>query len=191
MAIAASSRLKSFYADYNNLDDICGYLLVTIIASSDTLEIIDLEHTRLTSASAKLFCYVIENYPVSLKTLNLVENNIKTEIIRKIEDILNGNLANQTKPDIVGEFRSKNKREVVKEDTDDLVQDCQKTVKDVLNLKPTIKNSTKKIYESLMKQETPKKNTSIKVISEEDELLSPVEDLRFKSHHVLPFNLIN
>jgi hypothetical protein len=67
LAIAASSRLKSFYADYNTIDDVCGYLLVAIIASTTTLEIIDLEHTRLTNASAKLFCYVIENYPVSLQ----------------------------------------------------------------------------------------------------------------------------
>ena len=84
LAIAASSRLKSFYADYNNIDDVCGYLLVAIIASTSTLEIIDLEHTRLTNESAKLFCYVVENYPVTLKTLNLVDNSIKTDIIKKI-----------------------------------------------------------------------------------------------------------
>lgn len=194
LAIAASSRLKSFYADYNNIDDVCGYLLVAIIASTTTLEIIDLEHTRLTNASAKLFCYVIENYPVSLKTLNLVDNNIKTEIIKKIDEILMGTLAKQPKPDVVGEFRSKNKKETAfKENSEDIVQE---KIKETLNLKPTIKYSTKKIYEKLMMQESPKPKIinfkkNINNNNDDDDLLNPVDDLRFKTHHVLPFNLMN
>lgn len=54
LAIASSSRLVSLHADYNSINDECGYLLVTIIAGSTTLETLDLEHTGLTDTSAKV-----------------------------------------------------------------------------------------------------------------------------------------
>ena len=55
MAIAACSDLKSLHADYNNLTDVCGILLVSLLASNPNLEYIDLEGTGLTDKSVQVF----------------------------------------------------------------------------------------------------------------------------------------
>ena len=52
VAVAATSDLKYFHMDYNSLDDSCGYLIVAILTSNQSLEVLDLEHTGLTNKTA-------------------------------------------------------------------------------------------------------------------------------------------
>ena len=52
IAVAAASDMKRFHADFNNLDDKCGYLIVAILSANHTLKFIDLERTGLTNRTA-------------------------------------------------------------------------------------------------------------------------------------------
>ncbi|XP_072406792.1 leucine-rich repeat-containing protein 73 isoform X2 [Chiloscyllium punctatum] len=68
-------------------DHIAGMLAVAV-ASSRTLEVVDLEGTGLTNQSAQIFLDMVENYPTSLRTLILAENNISLELQQQISDLL-------------------------------------------------------------------------------------------------------
>ncbi|XP_078398928.1 leucine-rich repeat-containing protein 73 isoform X2 [Cetorhinus maximus] len=68
-------------------DHIAGMLAVAV-ASSRTLEVVDLEGTGLTNQSAQIFLDMVENYPTSMRTLILSENNISLELQQQISDLL-------------------------------------------------------------------------------------------------------
>ncbi|XP_015218158.1 leucine-rich repeat-containing protein 73 isoform X3 [Lepisosteus oculatus] len=68
-------------------DQIAGMLAVAV-ASSRTLEVLDLEGTGLTNQSAQIFLDMVENYPTCLRMLVLAENDISAELQQQISDLL-------------------------------------------------------------------------------------------------------
>uniref|UniRef100_A0A3B3SDA3 Leucine rich repeat containing 73 n=1 Tax=Paramormyrops kingsleyae TaxID=1676925 RepID=A0A3B3SDA3_9TELE len=68
-------------------DQIAGMLAVAV-ASSRTLEVLDLEGTSLTNQSAQIFLDMVENYPTCLRVLVLAENAISPELQQQISDLL-------------------------------------------------------------------------------------------------------
>ncbi|XP_060708849.1 leucine-rich repeat-containing protein 73 [Hemiscyllium ocellatum] len=88
IAVAHSSQLRVLNLDYNPLGDHIAGMLAVAVASSRTLEVVDLEGTGLTNQSAQIFLDMVENYPTSLRTLILAENNISLELQQQISDLL-------------------------------------------------------------------------------------------------------
>ncbi|XP_061601372.1 leucine-rich repeat-containing protein 73 isoform X3 [Cololabis saira] len=75
-------------------DPIAGMLSVAV-ASSRTLEVLDLEGTGLTNQSAQglwlqVFLDMVQNFPTSLRVLVLVENQISLDLQQQIRDLLEG-----------------------------------------------------------------------------------------------------
>ncbi|XP_038654870.1 leucine-rich repeat-containing protein 73 isoform X3 [Scyliorhinus canicula] len=88
IAVAHSSQLRVLNLDYNPLGDHIAGMLAVAVASSRTLEVVDLEGTGLTNQSAQIFLDMVENYPTSMRTLILAENNISLELQQQISDLL-------------------------------------------------------------------------------------------------------
>ncbi|XP_063300255.1 leucine-rich repeat-containing protein 73 isoform X2 [Pelobates fuscus] len=63
-------------------------MLAVCVASSRTLEVLDLEGTGLTNQSAQILLDMVQNYPTPLKTIILSENNISVDLQQKIADLL-------------------------------------------------------------------------------------------------------
>ncbi|XP_068088668.1 leucine-rich repeat-containing protein 73 isoform X2 [Hyperolius riggenbachi] len=63
-------------------------MLAVCVASSRTLENLDLEGTGLSNQSAQILLDMIQNYPTPLRTLVLSENNISMELQQQIADLL-------------------------------------------------------------------------------------------------------
>lgn len=63
-------------------------MLAVAVASSRTLEVVDLEGTGLTNQSAQIFLDMVQNYPTSMRSLILAENNISLELQQQISDLL-------------------------------------------------------------------------------------------------------
>ncbi|XP_036270405.1 leucine-rich repeat-containing protein 73 isoform X3 [Pipistrellus kuhlii] len=68
-------------------DHVAGMLAVAV-ASSRTLEVLDLESTGLTNQSAQTLLDMVENYPTALRSLVLAENSISPELQQQICDLL-------------------------------------------------------------------------------------------------------
>ncbi|XP_010615977.1 leucine-rich repeat-containing protein 73 isoform X1 [Fukomys damarensis] len=68
-------------------DHVAGMLAVAV-ASSRTLEVLDLEGTGLTNQSAQTLLDMVENYPTALRSLVLAENSISPELQQQICDLL-------------------------------------------------------------------------------------------------------
>ncbi|KAM9847619.1 leucine-rich repeat-containing protein 73 isoform 2-T2 [Aulostomus maculatus] len=88
IAAAHSSQLRVLNLDYNPLGDRIAGMLAVAVASSRTLEVLDLEGTGLTNQSAQVFLDMVENYPTSLRVLVLAENDISPELQQQIGDLL-------------------------------------------------------------------------------------------------------
>ncbi|XP_048061508.1 leucine-rich repeat-containing protein 73 isoform X1 [Megalobrama amblycephala] len=88
IAVAHSSQLRVLNLDYNPLGDHIAGMLAVSVASSRTLEVLDLEGTGLTNQSAQIFLDMVENYPTSLRVLVLAENDISPELQQQISDLL-------------------------------------------------------------------------------------------------------
>ncbi|XP_053189463.1 leucine-rich repeat-containing protein 73 [Scomber japonicus] len=88
IAVAHSSQLRVLNLDYNPLGDRIAGMLAVAVASSRTLEALDLEGTGLTNQSAQVFLDMVENYPTSLRVLVLSENDISPELQQQICDLL-------------------------------------------------------------------------------------------------------
>ncbi|KAM4591644.1 leucine-rich repeat-containing protein 73 [Odontesthes bonariensis] len=88
IAAAHSSQLRVLNLDYNPLGDRIAGMLAVAVASSRTLEVLDLEGTGLTNQSAQVFLDMVENFPTSLRVLVLAENDISPELQQQIGDLL-------------------------------------------------------------------------------------------------------
>ncbi|KAK2824741.1 hypothetical protein Q5P01_021916 [Channa striata] len=88
IAVAHSSQLRVLNLDYNLLGDPIAGMLAVAVASSRTLEVLDLEGTGLTNQAAQVFLDMVENYPTSLRVLVLAENDINPELQQQICDLL-------------------------------------------------------------------------------------------------------
>ncbi|KAG8430327.1 hypothetical protein GDO86_017979, partial [Hymenochirus boettgeri] len=88
IAVAHSSQVRTLNLDYNPLGDHIASMLAVCVASSRTLEVLDLEGTGLTNQSAQILLDMVQNYPTPLKSLVLSENNISTELQQQIADLL-------------------------------------------------------------------------------------------------------
>ncbi|XP_056327567.1 leucine-rich repeat-containing protein 73 isoform X2 [Danio aesculapii] len=88
IAAAHSSQLRVLNLDYNPLGDHIAGMLAVAVASSRTLEVLDLEGTGLTNQSAQIFLDMVENYPTCLRVLVLAENDISPELQQQISDLL-------------------------------------------------------------------------------------------------------
>ena len=87
VAVAVTSDLKYFHIDYNLLDDSCGYLIIAILSSNKSLEVLDLEKTGITNKTALLLLYLVKNYKLNnLKSLNLLNNPIDANILLEINN---------------------------------------------------------------------------------------------------------
>uniref|UniRef100_A0A8C5MUX8 Leucine rich repeat containing 73 n=1 Tax=Leptobrachium leishanense TaxID=445787 RepID=A0A8C5MUX8_9ANUR len=88
IALAHSSQIRTLNLDYNPLGDHIASMLAVCVASSRTLEVLDLEGTGLTNQSAQILLDMVQNYPTPLKSLILAENNISMDLQQKIADFL-------------------------------------------------------------------------------------------------------
>lgn len=89
VAVAVTSDLKYFHIDYNLLDDSCGYLIIAILSSNKSLEVLDLEKTGITNKTALLLLYLVKNYKLNnLKSLNLLNNPIDANILLEIKQFV-------------------------------------------------------------------------------------------------------
>ncbi|KAM5164756.1 leucine-rich repeat-containing protein 73 [Mantella aurantiaca] len=88
VAVAHSSQVRTLNLDYNPLGDHIASMLAVCVASSRTLEILDLEGTGLSNLSAQILMDMIQNYPTPLRSLVLSENNISEELQQQITDLL-------------------------------------------------------------------------------------------------------
>ncbi|XP_053314943.1 leucine-rich repeat-containing protein 73 [Spea bombifrons] len=88
IAVAHSSQIRTLNLDYNPLGDHIASMLAVCVASSRTLEVLDLEGTGLTNQSAQILLDMVQNYPTPLKSLVLSENNISADLQQQIADLL-------------------------------------------------------------------------------------------------------
>ena len=88
IAIAASSRLRNLYLDYNKIGSYGTGVLAVAIAASATLEKVDFEGCGITESGAELLFDVVANYPTSLKEINLADNDVSEELQEQIKQCL-------------------------------------------------------------------------------------------------------
>ncbi|XP_075454947.1 leucine-rich repeat-containing protein 73 [Ascaphus truei] len=88
VAVAHSSQIRTLNLDYNPLGDHIASMLAVCVASSRTLEVLDLEGTGLTNQSAQILLDMVQNYPTPLRSLVVSENNISRDLQRQIADLL-------------------------------------------------------------------------------------------------------
>ncbi|KAJ0067300.1 hypothetical protein NL108_015804 [Boleophthalmus pectinirostris] len=88
VALAHSAQLRVLRLDYNPLGDRIAEMLAVAVASSRTLETLDLEGTGLSNQTGQVFLDLLLFYPVSLKVLVLAENQISPEVQTQIQDLL-------------------------------------------------------------------------------------------------------
>ncbi|OCT79579.1 leucine-rich repeat-containing protein 73 [Xenopus laevis] len=88
IAVAHSSQVRTLNMDYNPLGDHIASMLAVCVASSRTLEVLDLEGTGLTNKSAQILLDMVQNYPTPLKSLVLSENDISLDLQQQIADLL-------------------------------------------------------------------------------------------------------
>ncbi|XP_063774856.1 leucine-rich repeat-containing protein 73 isoform X1 [Pseudophryne corroboree] len=88
IAVAHSSQLRTLNLDYNPLGDHIASMLAVCVASSRTLEVLDLEGTGLSNQSAQILLDMVQNYPTPLKSLVLSENKISMDLQQQIADLL-------------------------------------------------------------------------------------------------------
>ena len=92
MAIAHNSRITNLYMDYNNVGDFGAGLLAVALSASKHLQVLDLEGTDITDVGADLLCDAIETHNVTLRELNLAENDINEDILSEIKECLQENV---------------------------------------------------------------------------------------------------
>ena len=92
MAIAHNCRLSSLFLDYNNIGDFGAGLLAVALAATKYLYVLDLEGANITDVGADLLCDAIESHNVTLRELNLAENDITDEILSEIKECLQENI---------------------------------------------------------------------------------------------------
>uniref|UniRef100_A0A3B3ZZA2 Uncharacterized protein n=1 Tax=Periophthalmus magnuspinnatus TaxID=409849 RepID=A0A3B3ZZA2_9GOBI len=100
VALAHSSQLRVLRLDYNPLGDRITEMLAVAVASSRTLEMLDLEGTGLSNHTGQVFLDLLLYYPVSLRVLVLAENQISPEVQTQIQDLLS-----ETKDKPIGDQR--------------------------------------------------------------------------------------
>uniref|UniRef100_A0A803JVS6 Leucine rich repeat containing 73 n=1 Tax=Xenopus tropicalis TaxID=8364 RepID=A0A803JVS6_XENTR len=88
IGLSHSSQVRTLNLDYNPLGDHIASMLAVCVASSRTLEVLDLEGTGLTNKSAQILLDMVQNYPTPLKSLVLSENNISLDLQQQIADLL-------------------------------------------------------------------------------------------------------
>ena len=88
IAIAASSRLRNLYLDYNKIGNYGTGVLAVAMAASATLEKVDFEGCGITESGAELLFDVVANYPTSLKDINLADNDVSEELQEQIKQCL-------------------------------------------------------------------------------------------------------
>jgi Ran GTPase-activating protein (RanGAP) involved in mRNA processing and transport len=88
IAIAASSRLRNLYLDYNKIGNYGTGVLAVAMAASATLEKVDFEGCGITESGAELLFDLVANYPTSLKEINLADNDISEELQEQIKQCL-------------------------------------------------------------------------------------------------------
>ncbi|KAK7878347.1 hypothetical protein WMY93_031064 [Mugilogobius chulae] len=88
VSLAHSSQLQTLRLDYNPLGDAVAEMLAVAVASSRTLETLDLEGTELSERSGQVFLDSLVLFPSSLKVLVLSENRISPEVQTQIQELL-------------------------------------------------------------------------------------------------------
>uniref|UniRef100_A0AAV2JR06 Leucine-rich repeat-containing protein 73 n=1 Tax=Knipowitschia caucasica TaxID=637954 RepID=A0AAV2JR06_KNICA len=88
VAVAHSSRLRVLRLDFNPLGDRVAGMLAVAVASSRTLQTLDLEGTGLTEVSGQAFLDLLLLFPSSLRVLVLTENRISAEVQRRVQELL-------------------------------------------------------------------------------------------------------
>ena len=88
IAVSANSQLQNLYLDYNNIGDYGAGELSVALASSSSLEIVDLEGCGVSEKGVEILFAVIANYPTKMQELVLFEDNVSVELIGQISDCL-------------------------------------------------------------------------------------------------------
>lgn len=208
IAIAAAADIKYFHMDYNNLDDSCGYLIAAILTSNHSLEVLDLEHTGITNKTALLLAYLVRNYRLAIRTLNLMHNDIDPNLQKDIEHFVE-NEYNVETIQVRNDFQDENdqplrKNSIGANNTNNQSYDIR--LRDMSKMDKYVQDGSlynkqnKKIdclvgdYERQLQRDynEVKERIDVEKRWEEKEatieLLEPTENLRYKRHVVLPFN---
>lgn len=135
---------------------------------------------------------MVENYPITLKNINLLHNKITSKIASRIEAILQ-----DTPPSSERDNKESLKFNInEKYQLDEYIKDAQgmknKSDDNKTHLKPITKKSITKpnpFNKDFIKKNYAKIKSDINYDDEDSDLLQPVDDLRYKNHFVMPFNL--
>ncbi len=197
IAVAASDSMKKFDADFNRLDDNCGYLIVAILSANQSIRSLDLECTGLTNKTAQMIFYVLRHYELILENLNLVNNPIDQQLVDSIEafvsndyslnmskskaGLLNLNLNSKDRKKLdeyircanrLNQDRSRNKANAIKQYEKDLLNQQQQQKQH--QQKPSKKNQVRDIEMDTLINDDNNNNNN---------------EEYYKTHSVLPFNL--
>lgn len=197
ISVASAADLEFVYLDFNNLDDSCGYLISAILSGNHTLKVLDLEHTGLTNKTASLLLYLFRNYNLSIKSLNLLNNNIDYNLINELQNYveMNDELTdsreiNQSNTDesvIINDSYDLKLRDQIK--LDQYVKNAHKLDLNDQSQISEYEKSLERDFKTLLIEQNKLKQTK-HYYEEDGDLLQPTnEDLRYKRHTVLPFNL--
>ncbi|CAF0709290.1 unnamed protein product [Brachionus calyciflorus] len=210
LALASSPNMKFFHIDFNNLDDNCGFLIAGILCTNNRLEVLDLEQTGIGNKTAELLIYLVKNYKLNLKTLNLLNNPIDFELENEIKQYINNDYdtnesLNQLNKSSDQNFTRQSLDLISKRNSS---KNLSRKFRDQFKLDKVFSNKLKpnsynkiqnkkadKDQQRTEKDEINKDSKSQFEETENDnyddqyEFLKTYEDLRFKSHSILPFNL--
>lgn len=88
MAVAANSKVRGLYLDYNYIGDYGAGILSVAMAANKYIERLDLEGTGITDKGARLLASTLVKYCKRLQELVLVENPISADLLEQISDSL-------------------------------------------------------------------------------------------------------
>ena len=208
ISVSSASDLEHFYLDFNNLDDSCGYLIAAMLSANHMLKTLDLEHTGLTSKTASLLLYMFRNYQLTIKSLNLINNNIDEHLLKEIQTfteninctnilLKENNVSHLVEESVVlNESYDLKMRDQVK--LDEYIRNGQKLDFNNLSLVSDYEKKLEQDFKSLLNEKNKidnkqlRKNSSEAEEYEQEEVLKPVKnsDQRYKTHTVLPMNYL-
>lgn len=86
MAVAANSKVRGLYLDYNYIGDYGAGILSVAMAANKYIERLDLEGTGITDKGARLLASSLVKYCKRLQELVLAENPISADLLEQISD---------------------------------------------------------------------------------------------------------
>ncbi|KAL5009394.1 hypothetical protein ScPMuIL_014975 [Solemya velum] len=89
MVIAKSRWLKSLFVDFNKLGDAAAGFLLVALATSNSLEELDMEGTNVTDFTVELVLHWIQTHEAKLKMVRLDKNKVDPSLLQSLYSALN------------------------------------------------------------------------------------------------------